>query len=108
MKTKSTPKWETVGHIDVDAGLCWLGDPWYWYGTADDAVRGPVKTWDEFCAKLHPETGAAPDCLEWAHPGGHSTRGMGVTVRTGFGDGSYPVQVLRKEGRVKEVRVRFF
>jgi len=107
MKTKNN-RWEKVGQIDVDAGLCWIGDPCYWYGPDDGTQCGPVKTWKEFCAKLHPNPAAPSDAMAWGHPGGKSQSGMGVTVCTGYGDGSYDVEVLREDGRIKEVRVRFF
>jgi len=95
-------KWETVGQIGVDAGLCWLGDPCYIMGK--DAGEQPAKTWSEFCDDLHKREnrGAA----QWNYKHGHA--GLGVTVTTGFGDGTYPVQVKRtSEGRISEVRIKF-
>ena len=43
MKNK---KWEEVGLIGVDAGLCWLGDPCYC--VTPDADNHPTQTWIEF------------------------------------------------------------
>ncbi len=95
-------KWQKVGEIDVDAGLCWIGDPCYIMGK--DASSHPCVSWSEFCEKLDD----SPKALwhKWNHPSGHS--GLGVTVRTGYGDGTYPVSVkLNSEGRVLAVMVDF-
>lgn len=42
---------------------------------------------------------------ELAFEGGNP--GRGVVVSTGYGDGSYPVEVRIEGGRVMELRVRF-
>lgn len=41
------------------------------------------------------------------HPGAAIVRGLGVCSSSGYGDGSYPVYVLRKDGVVVGVRVDF-
>ena len=95
-------KWEQVGEIGVDAGLCWIGDPCYC--VTPDADSHPAPTWGEFCDKLGAleKNGAA----QWDFPLGHA--GLGVSVSTGYGDGCYPVYVRRaKDGRVAEVKVVF-
>jgi hypothetical protein len=97
-KTKSS-KWETVGVCGVDAGLIWLGDPCYIIGK--DANEQPVETWSDFCVAI-----AGNDTKQFNYKGGHP--GLGVCVSSGYGDGEYPVQVKRKDGRIKEVRIKFF
>lgn len=95
-------RWEKVGIIGVDAGLCWVGDPCYC--VTPDANSHPAKTWREFCDVLF--DGEQNGVKQWNYPMGHS--GLGVSVQTGYGDGSYPVYVRRnREGRVAEVRVVF-
>lgn len=91
-------KWEKVGVVGVDAGLLWLGDPCYC--VTPDATEHPAKSWKEFCNKLFCGT------FQWNNKAGHE--GLGVTAETGYGDGTYPVEVLREDGRIKAVRVRFF
>lgn len=92
--------WQQVGIIGVDAGLCWIGDPCYC--VTPDANSHPAKTWKEFCDLL-------PDndmTKQWNYPNGHS--GLGVSVQTGYGDGTYPVYVkYNNEGRVSEVKAVF-
>lgn len=98
--TKS--KWETVGIITVDAGICWLGDPCYILHTDEDseAPKDIGKTWSEFCDKL----GNSNDHQFMHNSGGP---GLGVTISTG-GDGVFPVEVKRKDGMISEVRIKFF
>lgn len=90
---------EQIGVIGVDAGLCWIGDPCYIMGT--DATEQPAATWAEFCKKLTDN-----DFQQWNFKLGHP--GLGVSVSTGHGDGTYPVFIERGyDGRVKRVIVEF-
>lgn len=92
--------WEQVGKIGVDAGLCWIGDPCYC--VTPDSDEHPAQTWDEFCDKL----GDDHKHKQWNYKRGHA--GLGVTVETGYGDGTYPVYVKKnRHGRVVEVKVCF-
>jgi hypothetical protein len=93
-------KWEKVGTIGVDAGLCWVGDPCYVMGK--DSSHGP-KTWKEFCDKNQP---ARDD--PWAPQQPLGPR-VGFAISAGYGDGEYSVYVVRgADGRIKAVKVRFF
>ena len=54
METKEdseVEKWELVGTIGVDAGMCWIGDPCYVLH-ADPTPKAIGKDWDEFCDLL--------------------------------------------------------
>lgn len=73
-----------VGHIGVDAGLCWIGDPCY--VLPDDATENPGRDWGEFCDSLGNEY---PTLKSFSYQLGHE--GVGVCVATGYGDGVYPV-----------------
>jgi len=95
--------WQKVGIINVDAGLCWIGDPCYC--VTPDCTNHPAKTWKDFCAKLFGGNGSA-DAHQWADQSGRA--GLGVTVSTGYGDGTYPVYVRKMpDGRIAEVKVVF-
>ena len=85
-----------LGHIGVDAGLCWIGDPCYVMG---DEASSRVHSWSEFCGKLH-------------DGGSHSTplgANTGIAVSTGYGDGCYPVEAVMDDNgtRVKSVTITF-
>ena len=87
-----------LGHISVDAGLCWIGDPCY--VLPNDADKNPGHDWPEFCNTL--EKLDKP-----GEPTAHNFKGLGVCVGTGYGDGSYPVTAKIKDGRVMSVTVKF-
>ncbi len=98
------PKWEQVGVIGVDAGLCWIGDPCYC--VTPDCTEHPAKTWGDFCDILAAEDERHPTTKQWNYKRGHA--GLGVSVQTGYGDGTYPVSVRRApDGRIAEVKVVF-
>jgi len=90
-------KWEKIGMIGIDAGLCWIGDPCYVLHGQNPKEIG--KDWDEFCSILE----AAEE-----DNGVYNFDITGVCVTTGYGDGTYPVFVKRNsEGRISEVKVKF-
>jgi hypothetical protein len=98
----NTIEWQEVGMIGVDAGLCWIGDPCYC--VTPDCTEHPAETWSEFCNQLSDDDFHAPK--QWNYKAGHT--GLGVSVSTGYGDGTYPVFVRRNsEGRITEVKVVF-
>ena len=93
--------WEKVGEIDVDAGLCWIGDPCYiLHREGKDQPKSVGTNWGEFCDKLD------EDVTQFAHNGNYP--GLGIAVSTGYGDGSYGVFVQKdKHGRIMSVKVDF-
>jgi hypothetical protein len=91
---------ELAGHIGVDAGICWIGDPCYVIHSTDDNTEVLGKDWEEFCKKL-----GNSNVIKFPYAHGHE--GLGVVVNTGYGDGFYPVYVRKVEGRVMEARVVF-
>ena len=99
-------KWEEIGQISVDAGICWLGDPCYILHT--DSGKPPTtlgKSWEEFCKLL-----GSKDIISFDHEKGHE--GLGVVVSSGLGDGLYPVYVKRVQdkefgNRIAEVKIKF-
>lgn len=90
-----------VGNINVDAGLCWIGDPCYVLHGGRPELIG--KDWGEFCSKLFSAEEKDGDVRTKAWGDG-----VGVSVSTGYGDGTYPVYVeYNDEGRVASVTVQF-
>jgi hypothetical protein len=98
--------WERVGTIGVDAGLCWLGDPCYLLGEGPRPID-LGKDWAHFCENLAVKEKASGihGVGQFNYDLGHV--GLGVTVSTGYGDGTYGVYVRRAEGHVKAVMVVF-
>ncbi len=96
-------EYEHIGHIGVDAGLCWVGDPCYILHTEDeDNAKELGTTWGEFCDKLT-EDGVY---TKFNYPLGHE--GLGIAISTGYGDGFYPVYIKKNpNGRVAEIRIVF-
>ena len=104
MKTRKV-KWEKVGEIGVDAGICWIGDPSYVVAKDSGHV---FSSWSEFCAKLdmlghHTTTRGAT-----AFPYRDGRPGLGIVVSTRAGDGLYEVFVEHDaNGRVRQAKVVF-
>jgi len=89
-----------IGNIDIEAGKCWIGDPCY--VLPDDASeREQVNTWDKFCETMRPNKKYASFNYRMGH------EGLGVCVSTGYGDGSYPVHAVIKNGVIHSVEVTF-
>jgi len=98
-KVENEMETKLIGHIGVDAGLCWIGDPCY--VLPDDATENPGTDWMDFCAKI----GSEPH-TSFNYQLGHE--GVGVCVSTGYGDGTYPVVArIGDDGRVQAVEVVF-
>jgi hypothetical protein len=83
----SEPGWNYVGTIGIDTARCWIGDPSY---------------------EL-PESGDEPGLLRYVAVERDDDIGRGVLVRTGFGDGEYPVYLRTDEesGRTVGVLIDF-
>ncbi len=104
MKDRAKETRKLVGHMGVDAGLCWIGDPCYIIHPHDGMPKTLGKDWDEFCDIIEKEP--RPLAKSFAYSMGHE--GLGVCVSTGYGDGTYPVYIEIEDGRVKSVTVEFF
>lgn len=93
--------YELVGHVGVDAGLIWVGDPCY--VVAQDSSHS-FESWSDFCDLL--QKNEKDGVTIFSYQAGHE--GMGIAISSGWGDGCYPVYVKRKDGRIKELKVVFF
>jgi len=88
-----------IGTVGVDAGLLWVGDPCYiLHQTSPPEDIG--KNWHEFVEKMTEEY------RQFNYDGGYP--GLGVAFSTGYGDGEYDVIAEMEDGRIKEVRIKFF
>ena len=93
--------WELIGHVGIDAGLCWIGDPCYILHK-DKPSASIGKDWDEFCNLLGD---SYPTKKSFPYDLGHE--GLGVCVSTGYGDGFYPVYGKKQDGRIMELYINF-
>lgn len=100
--------WKLVGHIGVDAGLCWIGDPCYIINVDKrDRPKTTGKTWHEFCDIYFEKANDNNNrCVSFSYNTGHE--GLGVCVPTGCGDGTYPVYAKIEDGTVAAVIVDFY
>jgi hypothetical protein len=103
-KMRKEKEKKLLGHIDVDAGLVYIGDPCYLYG-GDDFIDGgnlPPR-WDQVCASLgdkYPVNHSVPHA--------HGRNGQGIIASTCWGDGTYPVYAeLNSEGRFGRIIIDF-
>lgn len=97
-------QWEKVGEVGVDAGMVWIGDPCY---IASKDASHVFPSWKKFCAELFKgDPNCNNDTKQWNYKMGHA--GLGVSVSSGYGDGTYDVFVKRsRDGRVAEAKVVF-
>lgn len=105
MVHKIKDKWEKAGVVGVDSAQLLLSDPAYLETEIPsyEAISG-LKKHKRVSGDINSATKQILFKL------GH--KGAGVVVQTGWGDGEYPVYVLKgktgdEKGRVKAVLVRF-
>lgn len=103
-------QWEKVGVVGVDAGIVWLGDPCYILHRDEKDVphKEMGKDWGEFCANLDEKEGENNNVAQFNYDMGHP--GLGICLRTGYGDGLYEVfvkRVSKKDQTVAEVKIVF-
>jgi hypothetical protein len=95
---------QQIGTIGVDSGLCWIGDPVYVLHPEDNGLPVSLgKNWPDFCDKMR--AGDDQGFLQFAHNNGRPTQG--IAVRTGLGDGDYPVYADIEDGQVVKVWIEF-
>lgn len=93
-------KKKLIGTVGIDTAQLYIGEPCYVIG----AHLGQMP-WEAFMDTLQPE-----DAQWWTVEGliGTHTFPAGMVVKTGYGDGEYPIEVtLTREGRVASVTITF-
>lgn len=89
-----------IGHVDVDSGGIWIGDPCYVIGK--DSSSGGDLEWLDVCRKMD-DSGYFE--RQYAEPLG---QGVGVAALTAWGDGSYPVYLTKgPDGRNHSITIEF-
>ena len=78
-----------IGHIGVDSGTVWVGDPCYILHDKNPKSIG--KNWSELCDKTFKNN----ECqlpISFNYDMGH--KGLGIMSQTKYGDGTYPVYMI--------------
>ncbi|MFJ6183729.1 hypothetical protein [Streptomyces sp. NPDC092295] len=86
-----------IGTVEVDSGTVFVGDPCY---TATGDASHHIKTWPEWCERAP----FGENSYDVTEPAGH---GLGLSIPTLYGDGSWPVYAELVEGRVARVTIDF-
>ncbi|HMJ57245.1 MAG TPA: hypothetical protein VK540_34485 [Polyangiaceae bacterium] len=97
-------EWLKVGVIGVDAGMCWVGDPCRVIHDEEGPEAALGKDWYDFCRLTTKHGIEGPTSAAQFD----AKTGLGVCVRSGYGDGAYDVFVRKsRDGKVAELRVVF-
>ena len=104
--------WGKIGTFGVDSGQVLITDPCY----VKKFVGDDKQVYDEKKIKKMQKTkkfeysynGACARTLGKSQGGSIGIGHDGVVASTGYGDGEYTVRALYREGRVKELRIKFF
>lgn len=95
---------KVIGHLGVDAGLMYLGDPCY-------IPKIITENWDEFLAQHITEKSAIVKDAAWSvdrrGPSVDESIDFGVVVSSGMGDGIYPVVATICDGRIVRITIDF-
>lgn len=89
-----------IGSCAVDSGQLLIVDPCY-LSKWSDGDCGEDNDYNTACGLTLGEDMGGEMLVS-------GIAGTGVAVSTGWGDGSYPVEAIYKDGRVKEIRIKFF
>ena len=87
-----------IGHIGVDSGLVWIGDPCYILHREDDLPSTLGENWEELC-EIIGNSYYKSFCYA------KDREGLGVVSSTLYGDGYYPVFGIFKRGEDRPKRI---
>lgn len=100
-KEERTESAKKIGEIEVEAGMCWIGDPCYVLHTKSPKAIG--RNWDDFCKRVREDE----DRTHKQFRNDSGIPGLGVVVDTG-GDGMFPVYAkFTEDGQLARVSVVF-
>jgi hypothetical protein len=107
-------KWIKIGNCAVDSGTIMLVDPCY---VLPDKITKKGKlishhgidsyTYEHLMVDLYGKD-LNNDDKNFVEILASGIGGTGVVVHSGYGDGDYPVYAKLKEGRIKEIKIKFF
>ncbi|MAK89477.1 MAG: hypothetical protein CL995_04845 [Euryarchaeota archaeon] len=105
-RLEQEPTTEVAGYINVNAGMCWIGDPCEFVPDEGEdwglANNPQAQNWKALCKEMR---GKNPAITINEKDG---FEGVGVVVSTGDGDGYYPVTVKRDGvGRIMSATIEF-
>jgi len=105
--------WVKLGTFGVDSGQVLITDPCYLHDwKANEFDEAEIKKMQESKEFEYSYNGACARTLleeKGRRSAGHIGLGCdGIVSSTGYGDGEYEVWALYREGRVKELKVKFF
>lgn len=110
---ESLEGWVKIGTFGVDSGQVLITDPCYLHDWKVNEFEETAQKEMQKSGKFeYSYNGAcARTLLSKGNNRGAGSIGLGcdgVVSSTGFGDGEYPVFALYEEGRVKEIKIKFF
>jgi hypothetical protein len=79
-----------IGHVGVDSGTIWIGDPCYIL--QGERPKNLGKDWSELVDKTLDKDGKCKLPISFNYDMGHE--GLGVMSSTLYGDGVYPVYMV--------------
>lgn len=99
-KQRKTNRAKLIGYCNVDSGLTYIGDPSYLSNNGNN-----FDDWDKFAEKYIDNN---KNGILKLHHKNTEMLGKGIVIKTGYGDGSYPVYVKHDEnGCIVELTIKF-
>ena len=101
--------WVKLGTFGVDSGQVLITDPCYLHDwKAEDYDEAKIKEMQKNKKFEYSYNGACAKTLEEDMAGSIGLGSDGVVSSTGYGDGEYAVYAFYQEGRVRELKIKFF
>ena len=112
MENEEREGWVKIGYFGVDSGQVLITDPCYvkaFIGDdKEDFDENKIREMQESGKYEYSYNGACARTLGKGNAGEIGLGEDGVVAETGYGDGSYSVYANYKNGRIKELKIKFF